>query len=93
MISERVRQLREQAGYSQSQLAKKLDVSRSSVNAWEMGISAPTMQYIVSMAKLFHISTDYLLGIESTLHISLDGYSQEETQLIFDLLKYFDGQH
>ena len=38
MISERIRQLREQAGFSQSMLAKKLDVTRSSVNAWEMGI-------------------------------------------------------
>ena len=70
MISERIRQLREQAGYSQSMLAKKLDVTRSSVNAWEMGISAPTTQYVVAMAKLFHVSSDYMLGLESALQIS-----------------------
>lgn len=33
MISDKIRELREQAGYSQSQLAKKLDVTRSSINA------------------------------------------------------------
>ena len=90
MISERIRQLREQAGYSQSMLAKKLDVTRSSVNAWEMGISAPTTQYVVAMAKLFHVSSDYMLGMESALLLSLDGYTPEETRLIFDLIKYFD---
>ena len=50
MISIRIKELREKAGYSQSQLAKKLDVTRSSVNAWEMGLSSPTTQYIVAMA-------------------------------------------
>lgn len=90
MISERIRQLREQAGFSQSMLAKKLDVTRSSVNAWEMGISAPTTQYVVAMAKLFHVSADYLLGMESVLQLSLDGYTPEETRLVFDLIKYFD---
>lgn len=92
MISEQIRKLREQAGYSQAQLAKKLDVTRSSVNAWEMGISAPTTQYVVAMAKLFHTSTDYLLGMDDTLHIQIDGYTQDEKQIIFSLLKYFDDQ-
>ncbi len=92
MISERIKMLRGKTEMSQAQLAKRLDVTRSSVNAWEMGISAPTTQYVVAMAKLFHVSTDYLLGTENTLHITLDGYTQEETQLIFNLLKYFDSQ-
>ncbi len=48
MISEKIKELRELAGYSQAQLAKKLDVTRSSVNAWEMGLSTPTTQYIVA---------------------------------------------
>lgn len=53
-------------------------------------ISAPTTQYVVAMAKLFHVSSDYMLGIESALQLSLDGYTPEETRLIFDLIKYFD---
>ena len=64
MISDRIKFLREKAGYSQAQLAKKLDVTRSSVNAWEMDLSTPTSQYVVAMARLFHVSTDYLLGLD-----------------------------
>lgn len=90
MISERIRFLRETAGYSQSQLAKKLDVTRSSVNAWEMGLSTPTIQYVVAMSKLFHVSTDYLLGVEAALSIHLDNYSTDEREVLFSLIRYFD---
>ena len=93
MISDKIRQLREQAGLSQSQLAKKLDVTRSSVNAWEMGLSAPTTQYIVALTKLFHVSADYILGTEAEMSISLRGYTEEEIALVLNLLRYFDGQH
>ena len=93
MISDKIKELREQAGFSQSQLAKKLDVTRSSVNAWEMGLSMPTTQYIVAMTKLFHVSADYILGIEADQSISLRGYTEEEVALVLNLLRYFDGQH
>lgn len=92
MICDRIKQLREQAGYSQAQLAKWLDVTRSSVNAWEMGLSMPTTQYVVTLAMLFHVSADYLLGLTASLSIVLDGYTQEEIELLYKLIRYFDDQ-
>ena len=92
MISEKIKELREQSGFSQAQLAKKLDVTRSSVNAWEMGLSTPTTQYIVALTKLFHVSADYILGTEADRTISLRGYSEDEVSLVMNLLRYFDSQ-
>ena len=92
MICDRIKQLREQAGYSQAQLAKRLDVTRSSVNAWEMGLSMPTTQYVVTLAKLFLVSADYLLGLTASSSIVLDGYTQEEIELLYKLIRYFDDQ-
>lgn len=92
MICDRIKQLREQAGYSQAQLAKRLDVTRSSVNAWEMGLSMPTTQYVVTLAKLFHVSADYLLGLTASSSIVLDGYTQEEIEMLYKLIRYFDDQ-
>ena len=92
MICDRIKQLREQAGYSQAQLAKRLDVTRSSVNAWEMGLSMPTTQYVVTLAKLFHVSADYLLGLTASSSIVMDGYTQEEIELLYKLIRYFDDQ-
>lgn len=50
LTGDTIRFLREQAGYSQSGLAKKLGVTRSSVNAWERGLSAPTAVVVVPEA-------------------------------------------
>lgn len=92
MICNIIKELRENAGYSQSQLAKKLDVTRSSVNAWEMGLSTPTTPYIVQLAKLFHTTSDYILGLDSRKTISLDGYNKTQIELIYNLIKHFDEE-
>lgn len=92
MLPERIRQLREQAGISQSELARRLDVTRSSVNAWEMGLSAPTTQYIVAMAKIFRVSSDFLLGLSKEQCLVLDGYTHQEIELLYQLAAYFDSK-
>ena len=92
MIYEIIKNLREDAGYSQSKLAKMLGISRSAVNAWEMGTSVPTTQYIVELARLFHVSTDYLLELEPERTIILKGYTLQELNLVYDLLKYIDSK-
>lgn len=92
MVYDIIRELRERAGYSQAALAKKLNVTRSSVNAWEMGISVPSTQYIVELAQLFRVSTDYLLGIEAKSMLNLNGLSEQEIQILYSLIKYFDSR-
>ena len=55
MMADRIRDLRELHNMTQSDTAKKLGITRSSVNAWEMGISVPSVRYIVQLARLFHV--------------------------------------
>ena len=47
MISEKLKELRKNQNLTQSDIAKKLGITRSSVNAWELGISIPSTRYIV----------------------------------------------
>ena len=90
MIGETIHTLRENAGYSQAELARKLGVTRSSINAWESGLSAPTAVYIVELAKLFHVSSDLILGLDNAHQISLSGLNEDEIHIIYSLLQYFD---
>ena len=61
MLSEKIINLRKSRGWSQEELAEKLDVSRQSVSKWESGVSNPELDKIVAMSTLFGVSTDYLL--------------------------------
>ena len=88
MISERIKALRESENITQSELAKKLGITRSSVNAWELGISVSSTQYIVELAHLFKVSTDYLLGIESTVSINATGLSEEDIKCVNYLVNH-----
>lgn len=82
--------LREQYNYSQADLAKKLNIARTSVLAWENQTSVPSMKQIIAMAHLFRISTDYLLEVDNKRTLSLDGLNDEEIAIICKLLDYFD---
>lgn len=82
MIAERIKFLREEHKLTQADLAKKLGITRSGVNAWEMGISVPSTQYVVELANLFKVSTDYLLGMKSTISINADGLNESDVQLL-----------
>ena len=89
MIGDKIRELRERAGYSQSELARRLSVTRSSVNAWESGLSAPTAVSIVERAKLFRVTSDYLLELDTSSLLNLSGLAEEELRLVYSLLDYF----
>ena len=92
MISDKIKQLREQYNYSQSDLADKLGIARTSVLAWENQTSQPAMKHIVELARLLRVSTDYLLEAESKRTLSLDGLSDDEIAIICSLLNYFDNK-
>lgn len=83
MVADKIKALREIKGMTQSELAKKLGITRSSVNAWEMGISVPSTQYIVELSTLFQVSTDYLLDIKESASLSLEGLTEDDVQVVF----------
>ena len=89
MISERIKLLREQNNMTQSALARELGVTRSAVNAWEMGISVPSTSLVADIARFFHVSADYLLGIQQTSSLDVSGLNDKEIMLIHNLIVYF----
>ncbi len=89
MICDIIKSLRESVGVSQATLAKKIGVTRSAVNAWEMGLSVPTAQYIVELSQFFHVSADYILGLKNKEAFFVDSLSEKEKKIIFDLYEYF----
>lgn len=54
-------ELRKQKGFSQEELANRLNVSRQTVSKWEVGDSTPDMEKLVAISDLFGISLDELV--------------------------------
>lgn len=90
MIGKKIKELRGRMNMSQAELARRLGTTRSGVNAWERELSAPTTQFVVEMAKIFNVSTDYILDVEAEETVSLRGLERDEIEIILKLVDYFN---
>jgi len=88
-FSDRIKNLREMAGFTQADLAKKLNITRSSVNAWEMGLSVPSTPFVVELSHLFNVTTDFLLGVERNLTITTEGLTENEISVLINTVQCF----
>ena len=89
MIADKVKLLREKSGMTQAELARRLGVTRSGVNAWEMGITTPSTQYVVELSLLFGVSTDYLLDMPRGVTINVDGLSEREVASVLEIVNCY----
>lgn len=89
-VGRRIRELREQSGMTQAELAERASVSRSSVQSWECGATYPSIDNCVLVADVFHISIDYLVAGNPHKMVSLERYNEGERQLVRELLMHFD---
>lgn len=62
-FSDKLIALRKKAGWSQEELAERLNVSRQSVSKWESAQSMPDIDKILQLSSLFSVTTDCLLKI------------------------------
>ncbi len=63
----RIRQLREERGWSQRELAFKINANPKTVNFWERGVSEPSAGFVIALADVFECTADYVLGREDDL--------------------------
>ncbi len=64
ILADKITQLRKKNGWSQEELAEKLEVSRQAVSKWESAQSVPDLNRVLQLSELFGVSTDYLLKDE-----------------------------
>nr|WP_216683068.1 helix-turn-helix transcriptional regulator [Enterococcus innesii] len=67
-----LKQKRKEFDLTQEELAEKLQVSRSAISNWEIGRNYPDIQTLISLAKTFDVSLDYLLNEDLEIAKSLD---------------------
>lgn len=91
-FSERLKDLRKQAGLTQVDVAERLGVSQPAYASWERGIKKPTQENLVKIAQVLNVSVDYLVGnseertdeldnIELLFRINSKGLTEEEKEV------------
>lgn len=72
MFNENLKKLRKEKGFSQEELAVKLNVVRQTISKWEKGLSVPDAQLLISLSEILEIPVSVLLGenIESKENVS-----------------------
>ncbi|MBQ3015482.1 MAG: helix-turn-helix transcriptional regulator [Clostridia bacterium] len=85
-IGDKIRYLRDKSGYTQTYLAKRLGISRSAVNSWEMSLSMPSVGNIVEMSNIFHVSTDYLLSNDEKIMLDITPLSNDQREIVIKLV-------
>lgn len=78
----RLKELRSQAGLTQKQLAEQIGVTKSVVSFYELRERTPSPEILIKLAAVFHVSTDYLLGIERQRSIDITGLNSEDEKVV-----------
>ena len=76
----RLYELRKQHGYSQDELADKLNVSRQAISKWERSESSPDTDNLIALAKLYGVSLDELFNYTPAKPAEESKESQAQTQ-------------
>ena len=85
MTADRIKALREARGWTQAELARKMNMTRNGINSWEQGLSMPSPPSLVDLARLFSVSTDYLLCVEKHSTVNVTGRDEKDVALLAQL--------
>ena len=83
----KLKELRTQAGMTQQQLATLVGVTKSVISFYELRERAPSPDVLIKCAGIFHVSTDYLLGIDKSDTLDISGLSESDIAILRALVE------
>lgn len=78
----RLKELRLQAGLTQKQLAERIGVTKSVISFYELRERTPSPDILIKLSNVFHVTTDYLLGIERERVLDISDLTAEQIEVI-----------
>lgn len=81
-FGDKLRTLRTEAGMTQTDLARRLNITKSVVSYYELQERTPSPDVLIKLADIFHVSTDYLLGINHKKMIDVSDLSDEDMRFL-----------
>ena len=83
----RLKNLRQQHHLTQTQVANRLNLSKTSISGYENNVKTPSQDVLIKLAGLYRVSTDYLLGLDDEEMISVEGLTRQQRRLVEELVR------
>ena len=81
-FGDKLKELRLQNGMTQKDLADRIGVTKSVVSFYELRERTPSPEVLVKLATIFHVSSDYLLGIEKRRSMDISGLDSDDEKAV-----------
>lgn len=86
-MGERLKCLRSERNLTQKQVARRIGLAISAVSAYELGTRYPSYDILLKLARLYNVSTDYLIGKEQSYSVDVTGLSEEEINVVVQMIE------
>lgn len=85
-MGDKLKSLRLEKKLTQKQVADRIGLAISAVSSYESGNRYPSYDVLVQLARIFHVTTDYLLGMTDKRNIDVTGLDDSEIELVSQLV-------
>lgn len=88
-MGDRLRSLRTSKKLSLKQVSERLDISVSALSEYELDVKSPSYKNLAKLARMYHVSCDYLIGSGEFPALDVSGLTDEEVSALSELVSLF----
>lgn len=85
----RLRELRKEKKLTQDQVARRLNLSKTTISGYENNVKTPSLDVLVQLSVFYNVTADYLLGLENRKMLYIDGLTDRQQEVLSLLLTEF----
>lgn len=89
LLGDKLKKLRLDRNFTQGQLADIMGLATSAISSYESCARRPSYEILVKYARIFHVSTDFLLGLEKQDYLDLSDLSDTEKEAVMQVITVF----
>lgn len=93
LLGDKLKKLRTDRNLTQGQLAKMMGLAISAISSYESCSRRPSYEILIKYASIFHVSSDYLLGIEKRDYIDVTDLSAQEKDAVLKIVTAISDLH
>lgn len=88
-LGTRIKEIRLQRGLTQKALALRINKSISAISSYETNVQMPPLDVLISIARAFNVTLDYLVGMDTGPTFTTKGFSDSQKEIIDLLINEF----